>query len=117
MRVMRSTKARSGGLSSSMNVLMTMPWRVTRSTSRNVSLAARTLMPPKESGHSHCSRPPWKYAVGWPSVTMIMCRLRAGCRARSRAPSRSPSWRLVNGSPMFQLASGSSASLSSTARV
>ena len=70
---MRCTNARRSGLSSSMNVLMRTPRRVTRSTSFNVSTVARDEIPPTLIGHSQNSRPSLKYAVGWPSVITIIC--------------------------------------------
>src|SRR5208283_3202395 len=47
----------------------------------------------------------------------MICWLREGWRFSISDASRKPSCRLVNGSPMFQDASGRSFSLSSTARV
>src|ERR1700724_3305258 len=47
----------------------------------------------------------------------MMCWLREGCRTSRSEARRSPSCKLVNGSPMFHEASGRSLSLSSTAQV
>src|SRR3990172_5308597 len=48
--VMRSTKPTSSGEESSMNVLMVIPWRVTRRTVLSVSATAWGEMPPKPQG-------------------------------------------------------------------
>ena len=68
-------------------------------------------------GHSQNRRPSLKYAVGWPSVMTIICWVVAGCRSSRREATRSPSWRLVKGSPMVQVTSARSEGFSSTARV
>src|SRR5215472_7309398 len=47
----------------------------------------------------------------------MMCWLRDGWRPSRSEARRNPSWRLVNGSPMFHEASGRSLSFNSTARV
>ena len=79
-RVSFSTNVRRWPLGSSMKVLMRMPSRVHRTTSRSVASTVSRTGGYEKNGSG---MPGSKWAVGSPSVTMMIC-LVPGWRDRSR---------------------------------